>query len=125
MNNKIVSPLVVGLFYTNISQSPCLVDGRSNQLDPYTPSNDDQIFSHLINPPNKPNLNWSWFIWSTTLLIILALGVFLSWLSFLASCNYDSNQNSKYILNTKKLLDPFYFTCWLVLTMHALIITTT
>ena len=44
IRGKIVSPLVVGLFDTNISQCPCLMDSPSSQLDFYTLPNDYQIF---------------------------------------------------------------------------------
>ena len=59
MISKIVSPLVVGLFDNNQSQSPYLMEGPSNQLDPYTPPNDYQIFCASYKPPNKTNPNWS------------------------------------------------------------------
>ena len=45
MINKIISPLIGGLFDTNISQSPCLMNGASSLLDPYTPPKDYQIFN--------------------------------------------------------------------------------
>jgi hypothetical protein len=59
MIRKIINPLIVGSFDTNINQSSCLMDSPSSQLDPYTPPNDYQISTHPTNPPNIPNLNWS------------------------------------------------------------------
>ena len=45
MPSPIVCPFVVGsFFYTNISQSTCLMDSPSSQLDPYTPPNDYHTF---------------------------------------------------------------------------------
>ena len=56
MISKIVGPLVVGLFDTNISQCSCLMDNPSSQLVPYTPPNDYKIYYSSYNPPNKPTL---------------------------------------------------------------------
>ena len=50
MINKIISPLIGGFFDTNISQCPCLMDGPSSQLDPYTPPKDYQIFNASSKP---------------------------------------------------------------------------
>ena len=50
MISKIISPLVVGLFYNNLSQSPCLIGGPLSQSDPYTPPNDYQKNCALYEP---------------------------------------------------------------------------
>ena len=50
--SEIVSLLVVGLFDTNMSQSPCLMDDPSSQLDPYTPPNDYHIF-YIVYIPSQ------------------------------------------------------------------------
>ena len=55
--NKIISPLVVGLFDTNISQCPCLMDGPSSSSDPYTPPSNYQFLHASYKPSNKQNLN--------------------------------------------------------------------
>ena len=56
MINKNVSPLVIGLFDTNLSQSPYVIDSPSSQLDPYTPPNSYQNFyaSYKISQHTKP-----------------------------------------------------------------------
>ena len=110
MISKIIDPLIVGFFDTNICQFPYLMHSPWSQLDPCTPPNNYQIL-HL----NKPHLNWSWFFWSTTFLTILPLGSFLSWLTLPTSCSLDNNQNSKYLEQKKTKKNP-----WLIL-FHLLI----
>ena len=58
---KIVSPLVVGLFDTNISQFAYLMGGPWSQLDPYTPPNDNQVFytSHKPSQQTQPGFMFS------------------------------------------------------------------
>ena len=59
MINKIVCPLVVGFFfYTNIRQSPCLMDNHdSSQLDSYTPPNYYWTF-YASYKPSQQTLPW-------------------------------------------------------------------
>ena len=50
-SSKLFSLLsVVSVFFTNINQSPCLMDGLSSQLHPYTPPNDYQFFYASYKP---------------------------------------------------------------------------
>ena len=69
---------------------------------------------HLINPPNKSNLYWSWFFGSIIVLTNLTSGVFMSWLSLLASYSLDNNQKLKY-LEQKKATWPILFHLWISL----------
>ena len=66
MIRKIVSPPTIGSFF--ISQYP------SSRLDHYTPPTIYQIFYAFLNSPNKPNLDWTWFLWSTCFVTIIASG---------------------------------------------------
>ena len=97
MINKNVSPLVIGLFDTNLSQSPYVIDSHQVNWIPILHPIVIKISMHLIKSPNRPNLSWSCFFWPTiTFLTILASSKFLSSHSLTASCNFDINQNSKY-----------------------------
>lgn len=55
---KILRPLIVGSFYTDINMSQCLMECPSIRLDP--PLKDYQTFYASYKPPNIANLDWSW-----------------------------------------------------------------
>ena len=105
------------LFYINISQSQCLMDGLLSRLDPYTSPSDYQILYACYKLSQELLLELIfWSIIFFLLLTILALGVFLFWFLCLHPSSYDHNRS---ILNKRKLPDTFYSTCWLVYVYHA------
>ena len=53
MISMIVSPLVVDIFDTNISNSLCLMDGPWSQLDPYNAPMNYQIFFAYNKPSSQ------------------------------------------------------------------------
>ena len=61
----IISPFIVDSPDTNLSQSPCLMNGRSSQLDPYNPPNNYQFFYASYNPSqqSKPYLELIFWVY--------------------------------------------------------------
>jgi hypothetical protein len=104
------------LFDINIGQSPCLMDGPSSEVNPYTPPNDHRILYASYNRPNKLNLHWRWFFGLPFFFDNSSFRFVLVLISLPTSYRYVHNRS---ILNKRKLLDTFYSTCWLVYVYHA------